>query len=120
MKPNSIEDYIDLHDPAVQKILRRVHATVKKAAPKADEKISYGMPTLVQNGHLIYFGAFKKHIGLFPPVADAALRKASKKYANEKGNLAFPYDEPIPYGLIAKITKARVKENAARKAKRKA
>lgn len=70
---------------------------------------------------LVYFAAFKRHIGLFPPVRDPALRKEASVYAGEKGNLRFPLDAPIPYGLIGRIVKARVKENrdaAAAKAKK--
>jgi uncharacterized protein YdhG (YjbR/CyaY superfamily) len=115
MKPTTIDDYIKQYEPKVQAILRKVRAAVKKSAPKATEKISYGMPTLVLDGHLIYFGAFAKHIGLFPPVREPALKKLAAKYAGPKGNLKFPYDEPIPYGLIGRIVKQRVKENKERK-----
>ena len=62
----------------------------------------------------MYFAAFKNHIGLYPPVRDPSLKKAAAKYAGEKGNLRFPLDRPIPYGLIARIVKARVKENLAK------
>ena len=85
--------------------------TIKKAAPKAEEKISYQIPSFTLKGHLVYFGAFKKHIGFYPPVRDKTLRRETSIYEGEKGNLRFPFDRPIPYNLISKIVKARVREN---------
>lgn len=85
---------------------------MRQAAPDAEEVISYRMPALRQNGMLVYFAAFKKHIGLFPPVrGEAKLVREASAYAGPKGNLQFPLDEPIPYDLIRRIVKARVKEN---------
>jgi uncharacterized protein YdhG (YjbR/CyaY superfamily) len=78
------------------------------------------MPTFELNGNLVHFAAFKKHIGFFPPVrGDARLVKAVSPYAGEKGNLRFPFDRPIRYDLIARITKLRVKQNLAKAAKTK-
>jgi uncharacterized protein YdhG (YjbR/CyaY superfamily) len=106
----------------VQKILKQIRATVRQAAPGAEETISYRMPAFRQNGILIYFAAFKKHIGLFPPVSgDPKLVREAAPYAGPKGNLQFPLAEPIPYDLIRRIVKAKVKVNrdrAAAKAKR--
>ena len=120
--PDSIDAYIAPFPPEVRAILDKIRATVRKAAPKAEERISYKMPAFFQDGALVYFAAFKKHIGLFPPVGDPALRKQAAVYAGEKGNLRFPLDEPIPYALIGRIVKARIAENraaAAAKAKKK-
>jgi uncharacterized protein YdhG (YjbR/CyaY superfamily) len=73
------------------------------------------MPALKTDGILVYFAAFKNHIGLFPPVSgDAAIEKAIAKYAGEKGNLRFPLDEPIPYALIARIVKLRARQDRER------
>lgn len=73
------------------------------------------MPAFTQNGIVVYFAAFKKHIGLYPPVrGDARLEKAISTYAGDKGNLRFPLDQPIPYGLIERIVKHRVKQNMAK------
>jgi uncharacterized protein YdhG (YjbR/CyaY superfamily) len=92
-------------------------------APDAAETIKYGMPTFTRNGNLVHFAAFKKHIGLFPPVrGDAAFRKKIAPYEGEKGNLRFRLDEPIPYELIAEVVKLRISESSARaeaKARRK-
>ncbi len=111
--PVNIDEYIKGFSPEVQAILRKVRQVVRGAAPKAQEVISYRMPALKQNGVLVYFAAFKNHIGLYPPVAgDASLQKAIAPYAGEKGNLRFPYDKPIPYDLISRITELRVKQDA--------
>ena len=110
--PKDIDAYIATFTPEVQAILQRIRSTVRKAAPDARETISYRMPTFVQSGVVIYFAAFKKHIGVYPPVrGDAKLLRAVSKYAGEKGNLSFPLDEPMPYELIAQIVKLKVRQN---------
>jgi uncharacterized protein YdhG (YjbR/CyaY superfamily) len=106
----TIDDYIATFAPDIQAILRKIRQTVNAAAPQATETISYRMPALKLNGILIYFAAFQRHIGLFPPVrGDASLMRAVKPYAGPKGNLQFPLDKPIPYALIRRIVKARVR-----------
>lgn len=113
--PQSIDEYIAAFPPEVRDILERIRSTIRKAAPDAQETISYRMPAFVQNGILVYFAAFKKHIGLYPPVkGDAALERAISPYAGEKGNLRFPLDQPVPYDLIERIVKLRVKQNLAK------
>jgi uncharacterized protein YdhG (YjbR/CyaY superfamily) len=112
MAPKTIDEYIAAFPPEVQAILRKIRATIKKAAPDAEERISYQMPTFTLNGPLVYFGAFKKHIGLYPPVrGDENLMGEISIYEGEKGNLRFPLDKPIPYALISKIVKVRIREN---------
>ena len=114
-KPKDIDDYIASFSPEVQAILEKIRLTIKNAAPDAQETISYNMPTFWLNGALVYFAAFKKHIGFYPPVKrDTRLEKAISTYAGEKGNLQFPLDQPIPYGLIRRIVKLRVKQNSAK------
>ena len=118
--PKSVDEYIEGFSPEVQAILQRLRQVAREAAPHAQEVISYRMPALKQNGILVYFAAFKGHIGLYPPVAaDRRLHKAMSPYAGEKGNLRFPYDRPIPYELIARITALRAKQDAAKAAARK-
>jgi uncharacterized protein YdhG (YjbR/CyaY superfamily) len=108
--PQTIDDYIAACAPEIQAILRQIRETVKAAAPLATQTISYRMPAFKQNGMLIYFAAFKRHIGLFPPVrGDASLMRAVKPYAGPKGNLQLPLDKPMPYALIRRIVKARVR-----------
>lgn len=107
--PRTVDEYIAGFEPAIQAVLQQVRQTVKQAAPGAEESISYRMPAFRLNGVLVYFAAFKKHIGLYPPVrADARLMKAAKPFAGPKGNLQFPLDKPIPYALIRRVVKARV------------
>ena len=116
-RPNreTIDEYIAAFPPAVQAILQRIRATVRKAAPDATEKISYRMPAFFQGGVLVYFAAFQKHIGLFPPVrGDEKLLKQAAPYMGPKGNLQFPLDKPIPYALIGRIVKSRLKERPSR------
>jgi len=119
-KPKSIDEYIASFSPEVQAILEKIRVTIGNAAPDAHETISYGMPAFWLNGALVYFATFKKHIGFYPPVSgDQRLEKAISKYAGEKGNLQFPLDQPIPYGLIERIVKLRVKQASAKAARSK-
>jgi uncharacterized protein YdhG (YjbR/CyaY superfamily) len=114
-KPKNIDEYIASFSPEVQAILEKIRLTIKNAAPDAQETISYNIPMFRLHGALVYFAAFKKHIGFYPPVrGDAKLEKAISTYAGEKGNLQFPLDRPIPYGLIQRIVKLRVKQNSAK------
>jgi uncharacterized protein YdhG (YjbR/CyaY superfamily) len=114
VKPKSIDEYIEAFPPEKQAILEKIRQTIRDAAPAAQETISYSMPAFMQSGVVVYFAAFNKHIGLYPPVkGDAKLEKAIAPYAGEKGNLRFPLDQPIPYGLVERIVKLRVKQNLA-------
>lgn len=113
--PQSIDDYIASAPEEMRPVLEAVRATVRKAAPAAEERISYRMPAFFLDGALVYFAVFKKHIGLYPPVQDVSLKPLLARYAGPKGNLKFPLSQPMPHALIAKIVKARIKENRARK-----
>ena len=110
--PDTVDAYIATFPKKVQTILNRVRQTARKAAPDAVEKISYRMPAYMQDGVLLYFGGFKEHVGIYPPVRDKALMREAAPYANERGNLAFRYDEPIPWTLLERIVKANAKDNA--------
>jgi len=111
--PKNIDEYIASFSPETQAILEKIRLTIRNAAPGAQEVISYKIPAFRLKRILVYFAAFKNHIGLFPPVrGDAKLVKAASAYAGEKGNLQLPLDHPIPYGLIEKIVKFRVKQNS--------
>jgi uncharacterized protein YdhG (YjbR/CyaY superfamily) len=113
--PRNMDEYIATFSPEVQAILEKIRVTIRNAAPNAQEIISYSIPAFRLKGVLVYFAAFKKHIGLFPPVkGDAKLMKAASIYAGKKGNLQFPLDQPIPYGLIEKIVKVRVKRDLSK------
>jgi uncharacterized protein YdhG (YjbR/CyaY superfamily) len=119
-RPTSIDEYIATCAPEVRAVLKQLRPTVKRAAPpETEELISYRMPAFALHGILVYFAAFKNHIGLFPPISgDAKLQAAMSKYAGPKGNLKFPLDQPLPYALVAKIVKFRVQQNLAKSRKR--
>ena len=96
-KSSEVAAYIAGFPRPVQSRLRKVRATIRANAPKAEEIISYRIPAYRQHGMLVYFAGFKNHVGLYPPVrGNAALGKAVAKYAGPKGNLKFPYDQPLP------------------------
>lgn len=106
----TIDEYIERCAPDVRPILRRIRSTITKAAPDATETISYGIPAFRLRRIVVYFAAFKNHIGLYPPAkGNAAIENAAAPYAGEKGNLKFPLDRRIPYGLIARIAKFRAR-----------
>ncbi len=112
----SIDSYIASFPETIQHLLRQMRATIKKAAPKAEEKISYAMPTFFLNGNLVHFAGYKTHIGFYPaPSGIAAFKKELTVYKNAKGSVQFPLDEPLPLTLITKIVKYRVKENLEKK-----
>jgi len=118
--PQSIDEYVAAAPSEVQAILTRIRKTIRAAAPEAEELISYRMPAFRLHGILVYFAAFKSHIGFYPPISgDASLEKALSPYAGPKGNLKFPLDQPIPYDLIKRIVLVRVKQNRARAAAKK-
>ena len=117
--PGTIDEYLASLPAEVRSILGRIRATIRAAAPGAQEVISYAMPAFKGHGVLVYFAAFKAHIGFFPPVSgDPSLETAVSRYAGPKGNLRFPLDEPMPYALIARIVKRRVRQDRARAAAR--
>jgi uncharacterized protein YdhG (YjbR/CyaY superfamily) len=115
--PKDIDGYISQFPADVQAILEKGRATIRHAAPEAKETISYLMPAFKQHGILVFFAAWKKHIGLYPPISgDKALEEAVARYAGPKGNLQFPLDDPIPYDLIERVVKLRVKQDSAKAA----
>ncbi len=110
---STIDEYIQNFPKDVQGILEKMRQTIRKAAPGAVEAISYQMPTFKLNGkNLVHFAAFQKHIGFYPiPSGIEAFKKELSPYKQGKGSVQFPLDEPIPYDLVEKIVKYRVKEN---------
>lgn len=110
--PTDIDEYIARFPADIQAILSQVRATISNAAPAAKEVISYQMPAFKQHGILVYFAAWKQHIGLYPPISgDDRIEKAVARYAGPKGNLQFPLDEQLPFKLIERIVKLRVKQD---------
>jgi len=111
-KPKDIDGYISQFPDDVQAILEKVRATIRHAGPEAKETISYLMPAFKQHGILVYFAAWEKHIGMYPPISGhKTLEKAIARYAGPKGNIQFPLDEPIPYDLIERIVKLRLRQD---------
>ena len=111
----TIDAYIAMFPKDVQVILQKIRRTIKKAAPGAKEAISYLIPAFKLHGNLIFFAAFKKHIGLYPaPRGANEFKKELSAYKGGKGTVQFPLDKPIPYDLIGRITKFRVMQNQER------
>jgi uncharacterized protein YdhG (YjbR/CyaY superfamily) len=114
-KPNftTIDEYIATFPDDVQKILQKIRQTIKKAAPKAEETISYQIPTFKLNGsYLIYFAGYKKHVSVYPaPRSEKEFKKELAGYEGGKGTVQFPLDQPIPYELISRLVKFRTKKN---------
>jgi len=109
----TIDEYITSFPNDVQVILEEFRQAIKEAAPDAEEAISYQMPAFKQNGILVWFAAFKDHIGFFPKVsAIEAFKEKLSKYRTNKGTIQFPIDQPIPFNLVKEIVKFRVKENS--------
>ena len=113
--PKSIDEYIAGFPPQVRVILERLRSTIRKAAPGAEEAIKYRLPTFVLSGNLVHFGAFKKPIGFYAtPAGNKQLRQPLSAYKGAKGSGQFPLDKPIPYGLVSRMVKFRVKKNLER------
>src|SRR5512136_745195 len=111
----NIDEYIAGFPRDVQQILQKIRTTIRRAAPQAEEAIRYQMPTFRLEGNLVHFAAFKNHIGLYPtPSGTARFREDLAPYETGKGSIRFPLDKPIPYDLISRIVKFRVKENVER------
>ena len=111
-RPATVDEYIAQFPDNVQQILIRIRAVIKQTAPEAEEKISYGMPGYYLKGGLIWFGGYKKHIGIYPRTAGMVALKEVTTYRGTKGSVHFPLDAPMPYDLIRKIVEIRVAENA--------
>jgi uncharacterized protein YdhG (YjbR/CyaY superfamily) len=109
---NSIEEYVALFPKNIQAVLQTLRTTIKSAAPDAEERISYRMPTFFLKKNLVHFAAFKNHIGFFPTSSGVrAFEKELSKYNHSTGSIQFPLDKPLPLALVRKIVKFRVSEN---------
>jgi uncharacterized protein YdhG (YjbR/CyaY superfamily) len=118
-KITSVDEYIQQYPNTIQRTIRKLRKVIKESAPNAQEKISYNMPAYFQEGNILYFAVFTRHIGFYPlPGGIKKFEKELSKYKQGKGSVQFPIDQPIPYNLIQEIVKYRVKENLA-KAKKK-
>lgn len=113
--PKNIDEYIAGFPEDVQELLEKVRATIREAAPDAEEAIKYQIPTFTLNGNLVHFAAFKNHIGFYPaPRGIEAFKDELSSYKGAKGSVQFSFGEPIPYDLISRIVKLRAQENLAK------
>lgn len=112
----NIDEYIAVQAPEVQGILEQLRQTIKKAAPEAEEVISYKMPAFKYHGMLVYFAAYKKHIGFYAtPTGHSEFEKELSVYKQGKGSVQFPLTAPLPLDLITRIVKFRAQENFKKK-----
>jgi uncharacterized protein YdhG (YjbR/CyaY superfamily) len=111
--PRVFNDYLSAFPKNVQMLLRTMRLAIKKAAPKAQETISYNVPAFAMNGKkIVWFAAFKSHIGFYPGAAAiAAFKKELAGYKTAKGSVQFPFDEPLPLGLVARIVEFRLSQS---------
>lgn len=117
---SNVDEYIACFPIKTQGILKQIRKTIKKAAPKAEEVISYQMPAYKQGGVLVYFAAYQNHIGFYPTAAGIiAFQNEIKNYKNSKGAVQFPIDEPMPLALIERMVKQRIEANEAKAQKKK-
>jgi uncharacterized protein YdhG (YjbR/CyaY superfamily) len=111
----TVDEYISGFPQDVQDKLNAMRAAIKAAAPDAEEKISYRMPAYIQGGPLVYFAAFKNHIGFYPTASGVeAFKDEFKAYKGAKGSVQFPMDEPLPLELVARVVKFRLEDNAGK------
>src|SRR5688572_958782 len=107
-----LDEYIASFPKDIQKLLKQMRSTIRKAAPKAQEAMKYGIPTYIHNGNLVFFGGYKNHIGFYAaPTGHDAFKKELSPYKSGKGSVQFPIDKPLPLALVTRIVKFRVKEN---------
>jgi uncharacterized protein YdhG (YjbR/CyaY superfamily) len=110
--PKSVDAYIASFPKEVQARLKRIRATIRKAAPKAEEKISYGIPAYIASGPVIYFAGFAKHISVYPaPRSAPEFKDELARYRGGKGTVQFPLDEKIPLGLVTRMVKFRLRQS---------
>ena len=113
--PRDIDDYIARFPQEVQAVLQHLRATIRNAAPEAEEKISYMIPTFALHGNLVHFAAWQRHVGFYPGAGGVrAFKKELSAYTLAKGTVQLPLDQPLPLGLIRRIVQFRVRENRAR------
>ena len=119
-KPDTIDEYIDVYPKDMQKLLKQVKTAIKKAAPGAEEVISYSMPAFKLNGLLVWFAAHTHHIGFYPKASGIEhFKKEITKYKSSKGAVQFPVNEPLPIALITEMVKFRANENLQKLKKKK-
>ncbi|MEW6516271.1 MAG: DUF1801 domain-containing protein [candidate division FCPU426 bacterium] len=109
---NAVDEYISRQPKEVQAVLKTMRRTIRGVAPKAKEAMGYGVPAFFLNGPLVYYAAFKKHVGLYPTSSGIkAFKKELSAYKTSAGTVQFPLDQPVPWALVKRIVKFRVGEN---------
>ena len=117
-KFKTVQEYLSAQPAPVKAMLQQMRSTIKEAAPGAEEVISYNMPAFKLQGMLVWYAAFKNHIGFYPaPMGIDEFKDETAIYRTGKGTLQFPLDQPIPYDLITKIVKFRVQRNLEKRKK---
>lgn len=117
--PPEVEKYLDGFTGDTRARLDRVRSAVRRAAPGAEEKLAYGVPTFTLNGNLVHYAGYARHVGFYPGASGiAAFREELAPYASAKGSVQFPLDRPLPLGLIGRMVRFRVQENLARPVRR--
>jgi uncharacterized protein YdhG (YjbR/CyaY superfamily) len=113
-KFQTVDDYISTFPPKTRKALNQIRSVIRKAAPTAEEAISYNMPAFKLDGMLVWCAGYKEHIGLYPrPDVIQVFKKELTSYKLSKGTIQFPLDQPLPVDLISRIVKFRIAENQA-------
>jgi uncharacterized protein YdhG (YjbR/CyaY superfamily) len=119
VKATTIDEYIACFPEEVQRKLEQMRATIKQAAPEAQEAIKYAIPAFIYKGNLVYFAAFNHHIGFYAtPTGNEAFAEELSAYKIGKGSIQFPLDQPLPLQLISRIVKFRVEENLQKSKKK--
>ena len=113
----NFDEYLESFPKETQQLLAKMRLTIRRAAPKAKESISYGMPTFTLNGNRVYFAGYKNHIGFYPGGAIAPFKEDLSAYKSTKGGVQFPINEPLPTALVSRIVKFRMKQDASKKGK---
>ena len=111
----NFDEYLESFPKETQQLLGKMRLTIRRAAPKAKESISYGMPTFTLNGNRVYFAGYKNHIGFYPGGAIAPFKEDLSAYKSTKGGVQFPINEPLPTALVSRIVKARMKQNVGKR-----
>lgn len=115
-KPQSIDAYIALQEAFMRPKLEQIRKTIRKAAPGADETISYSMPAYKFHGMLVYFAAFKNHLGFYAMKDSMEFFKEKvEPYQSGMATLQFLWDQPLPVKLVTEIVKFRVQVNLDKK-----
>lgn len=115
MARSPVDEYISAFPPAIRARLRKMRGVIRKNAPGAVERMTYGIPTFTARRNLVHFAGFRNHIGFYPtPAGITAFKNDLTGYVSAKGSVQFPHDRPLPLTLIARIVRYRMKEERTR------